>query len=226
MDERGPAPQSWWARKPWQTKLLLALTALLLVAIALGLGLGLGLSLNKGSGEEALSSSTSPSASPLDALPPTPKHLNIWQPAPNTTWQIILSGTPTLAPGATSITPDVGIFDVDVFNTPADTISALHALGKKVVCYFSAGSFEAGRPDAAQFRSADLGNVLKSWRDERWVDLRSASVRDVMAGRMVLAARKGCDAVDPDNVDGYVRLLPSLTCKTNVLRRITTMAWA
>src|SRR6202000_1115864 len=190
---------------------LLAITALLLfLVIALGLGLGLGLGLNKGGSEEAPSTSASPPASPRDVLAPTPKGLGIWQPVPNTTWQIILSGTAALAPGATAVVPDVDVFDLDLFATPQVAIDALHALEKKVVCYFSAGSFEKGRPDAAQFKSTDLGKVLKGWKDERWLDVRSENVRAIMTQRMELAARKKCDGVDPDNTDAYVGPFPTL----------------
>jgi len=209
MGEPTPAPRSWWGRKSRRTKLLL-ITTLLLLAIALGLGLGLGLGLNKGAGEEAPSASAAPSASPLDGLAPTPKDLGIWQPATNTTWQIILSGTAALAPGAAAVVPDVEVFDLDLFATPHAAIDALHALGKRVVCYFSAGSFEKGLPDAAQFKSADLGKVLKEWKDERWLDLRSENVRAIMTQRMELAARKKCDGVDPDNTDAYVGPFPTL----------------
>lgn len=203
MSEPTPAQPSWWDRKSRRNKFLLTVSVLLLVAIALGLGLGLGLGLKKGSDEEQ-STSTS-SASPFETLAATPKDLGIWQPSSNTTWQIILSGTIALAPGTTSITPDVDVFDIDLFTTPQATIDTLHSLRKRVVCYFSAGSFEAGRPDANEFKSGELGKVLKGWRDERWLDLRSANVRAILVRRMELAARKGCDGVDPDNTDGYVR---------------------
>ncbi len=71
------------------------------------------------------------------------------------------------------------------------------------MCYFSAGSYEDWRPDAGDFNSADLGNTLDGWPDERWLDIRSTNVRNIMAARLDLAAQKGCDAVEPDNVDGY-----------------------
>lgn len=42
---------------------------------------------------------------------------------------------------------------------------------------------------------------------EWWLDLHSPScvsnVQSIMAGRIKLAKEKGCDAVDPDNVDSY-----------------------
>jgi hypothetical protein len=115
-----------------------------------------------------------------------------------------------------SIQPDVDVYDIDVFDNSAETIAKLHRLGKKVIGYFSAGTYEKWRPDSRQFGKADLGKPMDDW-DERWVDVRSGNVRAIMAKRIQLAAEKGCDAIDPDNVDGYVRSLMficfSVTCQ-------------
>jgi hypothetical protein len=103
-----------------------------------------------------------------------------------------------------SIQPDVDIFEIDMFlHQNTGTISSLHALGKKVICYFSGGSYEPDRPDSSKFPAADLGNELKGWPGERWLNLNSTAIRDIMAARIDIAAHMGCDAVDPDNVDGY-----------------------
>jgi hypothetical protein len=45
---------------------------------------------------------------------------------------------------------------------------------------------------------------LDGWPGERWLRLGSENVRRIMKGRVELAGQKGCDGVDPDNVDGYV----------------------
>jgi hypothetical protein len=37
------------------------------------------------------------------------------------------------------------------------------------------------------------------------LDIRNSQVRSIMQKRLDLAASKGCDAVDPDNVDGYTQ---------------------
>lgn len=91
-----------------------------------------------------------------------------------------------------------------MFTNSKDTIAHLHALGKRVVCYFSAGSYEPNRPDSSQFQSSDLGGELSGWPGEHWLKLSSSSVRNIMANRIAYAYDKGCDAIDPDNVDGYV----------------------
>ncbi|MGA9519907.1 MAG: endo alpha-1,4 polygalactosaminidase [Myxococcaceae bacterium] len=120
----------------------------------------------------------------------------IWRPAPGTTWHIQYTGTLDTSVDAT-------MYDVDLFGTPEPTIAALKAQGRKVICYFSAGSHEDWRADAAQFPSAAVGNDLDGWPGERWLDTRNATVREIMKRRLDVAVQKGCDGVDPDNMDGY-----------------------
>ena len=95
------------------------------------------------------------------------------------------------------------VYDIDLFDTSPSDIQALQTEGHKVICYFSAGSFEDWRDDAAEFSSSVLGDTLDGWEDERWLDIRQSSVRDIMYARLQLAQTKGCDGVEPDNVDGY-----------------------
>ncbi len=151
------------------------------------------------SGGALLAACGGPAEEPSESVLPGEQPLTTptwWRPRPGTSWQIQLSGRVD-----TSIVADV--YDVDLFDTPATTIAALHAKGRKVICYFSAGSFEDWRPDAARFPRTALGNALDGWPGERWLDIRSTAVRDVMRARIDLAVQKGCDGVDPDNVDGY-----------------------
>lgn len=49
-----------------------------------------------------------------------------------------------------------------------------------------------------------MGNPLDGWPNEKWLNINSANVRSIMTKRIQLASSMGCDAVDPDNVDGYV----------------------
>ncbi|PYH87069.1 hypothetical protein BO82DRAFT_241731, partial [Aspergillus uvarum CBS 121591] len=123
----------------------------------------------------------------------------LWQPQVGTTWQIIL--TDPLDPSTIDSTTEV--YDIDLWINDAATIADLHAQHRKVICYFSAGSYEAYRPDKDAFPAAALGNILDGWPDEKWLDIRSADVRSALAARLDLAVQKGCDGVDPDNVDGY-----------------------
>lgn len=118
-----------------------------------------------------------------------------WQPAPLTTWQWVISTTPD-----TSL--DVQMYDIDLFSASPATIKALHDAGRAVICYFST-QYEDWRPDAKAFPSSALGNNLDDWKGEKWVDIRNSGLRNVMKARLDLAASKGCDGVEPDNVDGY-----------------------
>jgi hypothetical protein len=121
---------------------------------------------------------------------------SIWMPKPGVTWQWQLTGTLD-----TSV--DAEMYDIDLFGTSNATIQALHSAGRRVVCYFSAGSYEPDRPDSDALSKTGLGSTLDGWPDEKWLDIRSSAVRDIMKARLDLAASKGCDGVEPDNVDGF-----------------------
>lgn len=120
----------------------------------------------------------------------------IWQPSPGTSWQWQLVDD-------IDTTVDVEVYDIDLFDAPQDVIDTLHADGRIVICYFSAGSYEEWRDDAADLPAAAIGDPLDGWPGEAWLDHRDPGVRAVMAARLDLAVSKSCDAVEPDNVDGY-----------------------
>lgn len=193
------ASQSRWSRIPAKLKWsIIAITAAVVI-LALGLGLGLGLTLGGGGGGEDNGALPQP-------IPNTPTNLQIWQPKVGQSWQIVLLQPINLSPTATTVTPDVDIYDIDLFTNNQSTIDALHRMGKKVICYFSAGSYEPNRPDSDKFTEKDQGKGLEGWPGERWLKLDSANVRSIMSKRIDLAAQKKCDAIDPDNVDGFVSL--------------------
>ena len=154
-----------------------------------------------GGGEEEIAT-PAPPASPTPTPSPSPSPTATattatrWSPRVGDTWQWQLAGT-------VNTSYAVAVYDIDLFDTPAATVAALHAAGRRVVCYFSAGSAEDFRSDYTRFAAADLGKPLDGWPGERWVDVRSANVRAIMTARLDLAASKGCDGVEPDNVDGY-----------------------
>ena len=138
----------------------------------------------------------------LMALPAIHKGKSIptgkwWQPFPGTSWQLQLSGTVD-----TSV--NVAMYDIDMTDTPQATIDLLHQQGRIVICYLSAGSWESFRDDAGSYPESILGKPLSGWPDERWVDIRRIDLLGpILEARMDMAARKHCDGIDPDNVNGY-----------------------
>lgn len=98
---------------------------------------------------------------------------------------------------------DVFVYNVDMEDTTTTYIDQIHKNGGRVVCYFSAGTFEKWRSDAYAFPRAVKGNKLSDWDGEKWLDVRNPIVRTIMTKRIQTANQKHCDAVDPDNVDGY-----------------------
>ena len=121
----------------------------------------------------------------------------IYTPAPLSTihWQL---------QGAINTNHNVDIYDIDLFDTSKALIELLQNDGKKVICYFSGGSYENWRTDKDEFVEADLGKALDGWAGERWLDIRSNNVKRIMKLRLDLAKQKGCNGVEPDNMDGYV----------------------
>jgi hypothetical protein len=121
---------------------------------------------------------------------------DVWRPSPGTTWQWQLSGS-------IDTSHDVAMYDIDLFDATQGTIDQLQAAGRIVICYFSAGSWEDWRPDSSAFPASLLGRG-NGWPGERWLDIRALeALSPVMLARLDLAVSKGCDGVEPDNIDGY-----------------------
>ncbi len=121
----------------------------------------------------------------------------IWRPAPGTSWQWQLTGLIDTSYG-------VVMYDIDLFEAPQSVIDSLHEDGRIVVCYFSAGSREAWRPDADRFPTPIVGHPLADWPDERWLDIRRLDLLGPpLLARLDLARDRGCDGVEPDNVTAF-----------------------
>ena len=163
---------------------------------ALGLAVAAALAACGGGGGGSDTATTAAQAPPVLPTPPLTNDPSRWTPAAADTWQWQLKGTIDTRPAVT-------VYDIDLFDAPQATIDALKAQGRRVVCYFSAGSSENWRADFARFQAADMGNALDNWPGERWLDTRSANVRAIMEARLDLARSKGCDGVEPDNMDAY-----------------------
>ena len=129
-----------------------------------------------------------------------------WKPSPGATWQWQLTE-------AIDYSVNAEVFDIDPFSedTQPDAVSTLKGMNKKVICYFSAGTFEDWRKDARLFPEFIKGNAVQkdddggeTWEGERWLDIRQIDLlRPIMKARMHRMKQLGCDGVEPDNVDAY-----------------------
>lgn len=143
--------------------------------------------------------SVASSASAPAPPPPAPRPCDpgCWKPPVRTSWDWVISEVPTPP------FRDVDMYDIDGFDAPRTTVAAMHAKGIKVVCYLSAGSWENWRPDKDTFPGSVLG-ASNGWPGERWLDIRQYRVLlPIMAARVDMCKRKGFDAIEFDNVDGY-----------------------
>src|SRR3954452_2740978 len=125
------------------------------------------------------------------ALSATAQAASWWRPKVGISWQWQLSGKIDTSVNAS-------VFDVDMFETPKSTVTALHNKGRKVICYVSIGSAEKGRPDYNKFPASILGKKLNGWPNERWVDIRKIDVlQRIWAARLDQCKAKGFDGVEP-----------------------------
>ena len=133
-----------------------------------------------------------------EVLPgPGPGHGH-WRPSPRTVaWQWQLQGKldPTLA---------ASVYDIDGFESTKADVAALHRRGRLAICYLDVGSWENFRPDAGRFPKSVIGNRYADFPNERWLDVsRFRLFAKPLQDRIAMCARKGFDAVEPDNVAGW-----------------------
>ncbi|MGD0809984.1 MAG: endo alpha-1,4 polygalactosaminidase [Acidimicrobiales bacterium] len=109
--------------------------------------------------------------------------------------------------GATA--PDPSVYDIDGIDNPASTVSALHALGDKVVCYIETGDvgnyYSASEEGIAtsyytQFSAAgDLGSKQSGY-PEYYLNINAPSTLAVIEAMIKQqCSAKGFDAVETDN---------------------------
>lgn len=144
------------------------------------------------------STAPAPAPAPASAAAQPDPAAGRWLPEPGASWQWQLSG-------ALDLSVEADIFDLDYETTTTAETGILKSAGRRLVCYLSVGSAEDFRADAGGFPDAVRGNTMSGWPDEQWLDIRRTDILlPVMAERMDICAAKGFDAVEPDNVDGYL----------------------
>ncbi len=138
----------------------------------------------------------------------------VWTPSPGTSWQWQIVGE-------VGALEDVAAYDVDLTDAiprrmrvhvpgfgsaswpkgkNAGIVERLHDAGKVAVCYLDSGAWESYEPDAQLFPRRSLGRTT-GWSGERWLDIRPGRrerFAPIIWARFRLAARIGCDAVEPD----------------------------
>ena len=133
-----------------------------------------------------------------------------WQPAVGEAWHYQI-GWPVSQ--SDQFDDNIKIYSIDVFdNDPAD-ITFLKNKGIKVICYINVGAWEVWRDDAGQFPDSVILGNYDNWDGERWLDIRPSykldnpadgeKLRRIMEDRFDEAARRGCDAIEPDNLDAW-----------------------
>lgn len=132
----------------------------------------------------------------------------------NYTWQLLAWS------GAKDNTVNANMVDIDLFDQNS-LIPSLKSKGQLSICYYSAGSAENWRPDVkanpTAWAAVSVG-PMNGWPAEQWLDITKLSqLQPLMANRLDMAARYGCDAVEPDNTDCHV----NIDCWTKIRPTIT-----
>ncbi len=109
--------------------------------------------------------------------------------------------------------PAPAIYDIDGIINPAATVTALHALGKRVVCYVEVGAAgnyyttaDEGVPVSyfSQLRSAGVFGARVSGYPEYYLDIQSPVTVSVIESMIKQqCAAKGFDAVETDIDEEY-----------------------
>lgn len=122
---------------------------------------------------------------------------SIWRPKVGATFQWQLADK-------LDLTVQADVYDLDAVTTPAATVAALHAKGRRVICYINVGAYEEWQADKAQFPAQVLGKDYPGWPGEKFLDIRRLDVLGpIMKARLDVCKAKGFDGVEPDNIDGY-----------------------
>jgi hypothetical protein len=161
---------------------------------------------------------TVPTVPPVTSPPPAPPASGPtgpwWKPtaAKPLTLHWILDGAVNLSDpvqmgtralnGATLPEPDV--YDIDGEYNSKATVDALHARGKKVICYTDAGVYETYRGDANKFPAGIWGAADEGWAGSYWLDIRRIDeLAPIMKARFQMCKDKGFDAIEPDEITGW-----------------------
>ncbi len=126
-----------------------------------------------------------------------PQATQRWIPTPGMTWQWQLTD-------ALDLTVPVHVYDLDLFETSAETVQTIKQQDQHVICYVNVGAWEEWRPDANAFPSSIIGKDYAGWAGEKWLDIRQINLlAPIMEQRFDQCRDKGFDGIEPDNLDNY-----------------------
>ena len=106
--------------------------------------------------------------------------------------------------GPVDIQQEADLFYLDAELQEPEDLAALRAQGRHYFCYLSGGSLESFRGDADEFPAAVIGNALVDYPRERWLDVRTAAVRELMARRVTTLAGLGCAGIAPSSLSVHL----------------------
>ncbi|ORX42525.1 hypothetical protein BCR36DRAFT_337250 [Piromyces finnis] len=127
-----------------------------------------------------------------------------WKPKAGLTWNWVLGDNPNKINFKKG---EYDVIDIDLFNADGKTIQYLHDIDIKVICYFSAGTYEPFRKESSGMRMVEglVRTKMKDW-EENWLDFRVEAIKPFMIERLDLAKEKGCDGIEFDNVDAFTNV--------------------
>ncbi|KAL6357682.1 hypothetical protein LRP88_07855 [Fusarium phalaenopsidis] len=126
---------------------------------------------------------------------------------PGVQWDICIHHPIKHDSAADLIPTKAKVWDIDMGHAQEfpNMIPMLKSAGKFVICYFNAGALQDWDDDKSEFPKEVIGHSLSyPYDDEEWyLDIRDSHVLELQKARLDIAAKIGCDAVDPDNVDAW-----------------------
>eukprot|EP00026_Physarum_polycephalum_P011499 Phypoly_transcript_11729.p1 GENE.Phypoly_transcript_11729~~Phypoly_transcript_11729.p1 ORF type:complete len:251 (+),score=27.31 Phypoly_transcript_11729:368-1120(+) len=81
-------------------------------------------------------------------------------------------------------------------------VDLIHATNRTLICYIDT-AYEPFRNDSYKFVPSVLGKDMDGWPGQKWVDIQSPIVRQIMVDRLAMAVELGCDGIEWDDVDAY-----------------------
>ena len=98
---------------------------------------------------------------------------------------------------------DADIYIIDALYITKDFITRMKQADISPYCLFSVGTHEAYAPDQDKFSPSDLGEVADEMNAQKWVNISSGGIRQIMSDRIAVARDKDCEGVVFAHIDSY-----------------------